>query len=128
DDAAVLKAIRLANPGSWVNPHSLLEALRRADDVNAWLRFNLNFWTKAKGSWFKTGLWKSLTADFSFDAGDDVWVGVDCSLVHDSTAVAWAKRLEDGRIAIEVEVFSPVQGVPAHRFFADGVVDTDEIE
>jgi phage terminase large subunit-like protein len=128
DDAAVLKAIRLANPGSWVDHRRLLQALRRADDVNEWLRFNLNFWTKAKGTWFKTGLWQSLRSDFTFEKGDLVFVGVDCSLVHDSTAVAWAKRLEDGRIAVEVEVFSPVEGVAAHRFFPDGVVDTDEIE
>jgi phage terminase large subunit-like protein len=128
NDAAVLHAIRLANPGSWIDPRSLLEALRRADDVNAWLRFNLNVWTKAKGTWFKTGLWRALYSEFTFEKGDLVFVGVDCSLVHDATVVAWAKRLEDGRIAVDVEVFSPVSDVPAHQYFPDGVVDTDVVE
>jgi phage terminase large subunit-like protein len=128
DDAAVLKAIRLANPGSWIDPRELLRALRRTNDVNEWLRFNLNFWTKARGTWFKTGLWKSLYSKFSFKKGDVVFVGVDCALVHDTAVIAWAKRLDNGRIAVKVEVFSPVEGVPAHRFFRDGVVDTDELE
>ena len=128
NDDEVLHAIRLANPASFIDAPSLLEALRRADDVNAWLRFNLNLWTKAKGSWFRTGLWRSLESEFTFDDGDVVWVGVDCSHVHDTTAVAWAKRLENGRIAVEVRVFSPTEGVAAHEFFEEGTVDTRAVE
>jgi phage terminase large subunit-like protein len=130
NDKAVLRAIRLANPGSWIDHRELLRALRRTDEdgVLDWLRFNLNHWTKQKGAWFKHGIWKAIASEFEFGRGDVVFVGVDCSLVHDTTAVAWAKRIENGRIAVDVEVFSPVEGVPAHRFFPDGMVDTREIE
>jgi hypothetical protein len=70
DDKAVLRALKLANPGSWTDHRAMLRSLRRAmngdveegDDIQdelEWLRLCLNYWTSVKGSWLKPGAWRA---------------------------------------------------------------------
>jgi phage terminase large subunit-like protein len=58
--------------------------------------------------------------------GTEVWAGVDVGLIHDSTAVVWAWRLEDGRIALAARVWSAVADAPAHRHV--GKIELEQIE
>jgi phage terminase large subunit-like protein len=117
DDAAVLRAIALANPGSWVDHRELLRALRRTDDVYEWLRLNLNAWTRAKGSWLKVGAWQGLLdAELEIPAGAEIFVAVDAAHSYDTTAVTWAWRAPDGRIVLRTRVFSVRPQAPAHKY------------
>jgi hypothetical protein len=61
DDAAVLRALKLANPGSWTDHREMLRSLRRAmngdldegDDIQdelEWLRLCLNYWTRSRAA------------------------------------------------------------------------------
>src|SRR5262249_36573870 len=50
----------------------------------------------------------------------EIFVGVDVGWTHDSTAVAWAARLPDGRICLRVQVWTtdanaPGQYIPGDR-------------
>ena len=60
--------------------------------------------------------------------GAPVFVGVDAALSRDLTAVAWAHRLEDGRLVCRARCWSARREAPAHVVFADGRIDNDEAE
>lgn len=129
DDKAVLKALRLANPGSWVDTRELLRMLRRTTDVPEWIRLALNGWTKTKGTWLPAGCWAGLRSEgLEIPPGADVWVGVDVGISHDTTAVVIAWRLEDGRTALKAHVWSARDKVPHHEFVRGGRMEIALVE
>lgn len=123
DDTAVLRALRLANPGTWIDHRELVRSLRRARDVDEWLRFHLNYWTATKESWLPPGCWAGLRADSPIPPGSDIYVAADAALKYDTTAVAWAARLPDGRIQIEARVWSARPDAPHHVLVPGGRID-----
>jgi phage terminase large subunit-like protein len=67
DDEAVLRALRLANPGSWVDVHEMLRMLRRGMDERQWKRLCLNAWTSARDVWLPSGCWTQLQEPEGFE-------------------------------------------------------------
>lgn len=132
NDKAVMKALKLANPGSWTDHHEMLRSLRRAmsgqleedDDIGdelEWLRLCLNFWTASRGAWFKPGVYRRL-ADRTVEIprGADIYVAVDAAHSYDTTAVTWAwYSTELEKIVTRRHVFSVRPNVPAHTFVDD---------
>jgi phage terminase large subunit-like protein len=134
NDAAVLHALKLANPGSWTNYRDMLRSLRRAmngdvenaddiQDVHEWLRLCLNFWTVVKGSWLKLGAWRRLEDKaVKIPKRADIYVAVDAAHSYDTTAVAWAWYSEKlGKVVTRCRIFSvrPREQAPAHEYVTD---------
>jgi phage terminase large subunit-like protein len=99
--------IRACNPASWVSPRALIRELHRPDtDENDWRRLHLNEWTASRESWLPSGCWASLGSDAAIPDNAEIYVGVDVGWTHDSTAVVWAQRLDDDRIALRSHVWT----------------------
>ena len=110
------KLIRACNPASWVSPRALIRELHRPDtDENDWRRLHLNAWTASRDAWLPAGCWAGLGSDNEIPAGADIYAGVDVGWTHDSTAVAWAHRLNNGRIALRAHVWTTDPDDPALR-------------
>lgn len=117
------------NPSSWIGVDYLeQQAASPTVDRLAFDRLHLNRWTRARSSWLPSGLWQSLESEDRIADGATVYVGVDVGLVHDSTAVAIACPLEDGRILVEVKVWAARRDAVAHVHLPGGRVDLDIIE
>jgi phage terminase large subunit-like protein len=108
------ETIRRANPASWLRPQDLLRELRRPDTEELdWRRLHLNQWTKTRNAWLPGGLWPSLASREEIPDGAEIFVGVDVGWTHDSTAVAWAARLPDGRICLRARFGQPTSAPSA---------------
>jgi phage terminase large subunit-like protein len=84
-------------PARWVSPQALIRELHRPDtDEHDWRRLHRNQWVGSRQSWLPAGCWAGLYSDVEIPAGADIYVGVDVGWSHDSTAVAWAYRHDDG--------------------------------
>lgn len=132
DDKAVLRALELANPGSWTDHRLMLRSLRRAmngdvdenddiQDVFEWLRLCLNFWTSAKGSWLRPGTWRALAdPKIKIPRGADVYVAVDAAHSYDTTAVSWSWfSPELQKVVTRCRIFSVRPAAPAHVYVDD---------
>ena len=120
---------RQANPASWID---LRDLRRQLHDPGLgeleFRRLHLNQWTSTRDAWLPTGCWKGLFTEEQIPEGGDVYLGVDVGLVHDSTALAWAHVLEDGRILLNAHVWSAKEDAPAHTFVRGGRVRLEQIE
>jgi phage terminase large subunit-like protein len=92
---------RACNPASFVD---LRDLKRQRNDPGlgelGFRRLHLNQWTAARDAWLPAGSWDALKDETKIPAGAAVYVGVDIALSHDTSAVAWAHRLPDGRIIV----------------------------
>ena len=118
-----------ANPSSWITTEYLREQ-RESPTVDelVWQRLHLNKWTKTRDAWLPAGLWESLGSDYEIPEGAEVVVAADVALVNDSTAIAVAHRLEDGRIAVKAKVWAARDDAVAHVILPGGRVDLEVIE
>lgn len=119
-----------ANPASWITEEELLRQYASPTvDEFAFRRLHLNQWTKTRESWLPSGLWSSLRdSDVEIPEGAEVILGVDVGLVHDSTAVAIAHRLDDGRVAVKARVWAARDDAVAHTVLPGGRVDLEIVE
>ncbi|MFL5954782.1 MAG: terminase large subunit domain-containing protein [Gaiellaceae bacterium] len=129
DDKAVLRAIKLANPGSWA-PHAallrLLKRMKKNGNELEFIRLILNGWTVTKGSWLKNGVWGACFDDsIAIPDGAEIYVGVDSAHSRDCVAVAWAWRAPDGRIVVRVRIWAVIAEAPAHHH-VDDYYDADD--
>jgi phage terminase large subunit-like protein len=99
---------RNANPATWLNVADLKKQLAAPGFNEAeFQRLHLNMWTSAVELWLPMGVWQSLAGKRGkFKKGSPIWVGVDIGHRDDSSAVVWATRLADGRIAIRAKVWT----------------------
>jgi len=120
---------RKANPASWIKTAELKRQLADPGlDENEFRRLNLNQWTQVRDAWLPDGVWAGLATDHQIPKNAAVYVGVDVGLVHDSTAVVWAHKLEDGRILLNAHVWSGDPDAPAHTHCRDGRVVLEQVE
>ncbi len=92
DDMAVVKA---ANPASWITEEGLREQ-REAVHPLAFARYHANQWTAVEHHWLPPGAWSSCARDYTIEAGEAVWLGVDVGGSRAASAVVWAT--EDLRV------------------------------
>ena len=121
--------VRRANPAPWVRPSDLLRALRKPGQSESdWIRLHLNGWTSAQETWLPSGVWAGLRSDARIPDGAGVYVAVDAAHSYDTTAVAWAAQLEDGRIAVRVRVWSARKEAPHHKgcLAPGGTIDNEQ--
>ena len=83
-------AWKLANPASWVTTEYLerkRQQLRGRPSV--FERLHLNRWTRAEKAWLPAGAWDELEDEsVRLEPGDNVYVGLDLGVKHDTAAVA----------------------------------------
>jgi phage terminase large subunit-like protein len=121
NDKAVLRALKLANPSTFVDHEALLRALRRpTTDPYEWLRLHLNAWTEGRQAWLPLGCFAGLRSSTPIPDGSEIWVAVDAALKHDTTAVVWASPMPDGRIAMQGRAWAARDGAPAHELMPGG--------
>jgi phage terminase large subunit-like protein len=122
------KLWRRCNPASWVD---LRDLRRQLHDPGlgelGFRRLHLNQWTAARDAWLPSGLWDSLRGDGRIPEGANIYVGVDVGISHDTTAVAWAHRLPDGRIIIRARVWA-ANDKTAHEHTPGSKVELEQIE
>lgn len=119
------------NPGLSCNPpypdidgmrQMVREAEHRPADREMFRQLHLNIWLDgaANPEW-DLGVWDQNgdTLDLDALAGRSAWIGVDLSSRIDLTAVATAIPLDDGRIALHVQTFTPESGI-RKKIDADG--------
>jgi phage terminase large subunit-like protein len=130
EDEASPANVLAANPASWITGE-VLEAQRNSPTVDeyAFRRLHANQWTSTRNAWLPPGAWEALGVEgYSIPDGAEVVVAVDVGLVHDSTAVAVACRLDDGRIALDGRVWAARDDAVAHVILPGGRVDLAVIE
>lgn len=122
---------RRVNPGLSCNPpypdidglrQMVREAEHRPADREMFRQLHLNVWLDgaANPEW-DLSVWDENTGDLDLEAlrGRPAWLGIDLSSHVDLTAVATAIQMEDGRIALHVQSFTPESGI-RKRADADG--------
>lgn len=128
NDKAVLKALRLANPSSFVDVAALLRLLRSPGcDVYEWLRLHLNHWTQSRESWLPLACWAGLRVHEPIPDGAEVFVAIDAALKRDTTAVVWAWLRPDGRIQLDGRAWAARDGAPAHERHEGGRIRNREV-
>lgn len=130
EDEPTPEAVLAANPASWITSE-VLEAQRASPTVDeyAFRRLHANQWTSARNAWLPAGLWEATGREgYAIPDGSEVVVAVDVGLVHDSTAVAVASRLPDGRVALDCRVWAARDDAVAHVILPGGRVDLAVIE
>lgn len=119
---------RACNPASFVDLRDLKR--QKADPGLGELgfrRLHLNQWTHARDAWLPHRCWDTLKDDtLTIPDRAEVFVGVDVSRSHDTTAVAWAYRQPDGRIIVRTRVWA-ANDKPAHQHL-DGIIELEAIE
>jgi phage terminase large subunit-like protein len=90
------------------------EAEHRPADREMFRQLHLNIWLDgaANPEW-SLDVWDENSGELDLDAlgGRSAWIGVDLSSRIDLTAVATAIPLDDGRIALHVQTFTPETGI-----------------
>jgi len=137
NDAAVMRALKLANPGSWTPHQLMLRSLRRAmngdvddkddiQDIFEWLRLCLNYWSAVRVAWLNPGAWRALAdqtllgAKHPIPRGADVYVAVDAAHTYDTTAVSWSWFDPGlGKVVTRCKIFSVRPAAPAHVYVDD---------
>jgi phage terminase large subunit-like protein len=123
-----VEAFARANPASWRTAERLEKDLRKKvpDEPNK-RRLYGNEWTGAKERWISPSAWEAAKRD-ALPPETEVYYGVDVGLTGDSTAVAWAWRTEDEKIAVRAKVWSADDDVKHHVFVPGGTVDLAAVE
>lgn len=118
-------ALKLANPAPWVTePYLARKVIDPKLSRSAVLRYHGCVAADEEDVFIPTGVWAGLVdaAAGRIAAGARVGLGFDGSRSYDTTAAAWASRLEDGRIAVQTRVWSTRQEAPHHEL-CDAKID-----
>jgi phage terminase large subunit-like protein len=124
------KLWRTVNPASFVTT----EALRKQRNSpsmsrSTFARLHLNAWVAPDvDRWIATETWERLAGEVEIPDGATVFVGADGSRAYDTTAIAWAAKVPEGRIDVDARVFSVRDDVPHHVFHAGGTIDFSDVE
>ena len=121
--------VRACNPASWLDAELLVRDLKRADTNEAdWRRLHLNQWTPSRDAWLPNGCWARLRSDLELAEKAELYLGVDIAIRHDTSAVAWASRLEDGRIHLGCHTWAANPDAKAHQHLPGGEIRLELIE
>ena len=137
-DPSNTKAMKLANPASWITEEFLARKAANPELSNAEvLQLHGCVWAESVESWIDLAAWEACRRppiDCVIPNEADVYVGIDIGLTHDSSAVAvaWiddgAVSGDAGAIVLNTTVWSAVPGQPADVTVPGGKMDLELIE
>lgn len=131
-----IDAILAANPASWITKEYLERQAANPELSPAeFLQLHAGVWSAAKEQWIKRSTWDALEVDgLEPPLGETIWVGLDAALTDDTTALAWAWRIEgpDGapsqtKIGVASHVWAAKQGNAAHETSNTGRIDLRQV-
>jgi phage terminase large subunit-like protein len=102
--ASDTKAMRAANPASWITIRSL-QAQRRSMPEAIFRRLHLNQWTTSEATWIPMPLWDACAGKPSIPVDAPVFIGVDAAPKKDTTAVVIVYRDDHGVHHWKVHIF-----------------------
>ena len=105
-------AMKLANPASWITEEYLARQASNpeltAEEV---LQFHGCVWVAGSQAWISADWWNAaIDRDAVIPPGARVTLGVDVGIVHDATAVVMAHELDDERVMIRAQIWTPRPG------------------
>jgi phage terminase large subunit-like protein len=106
-------AWRAANPNlelGLLSEEDLEVAVRQTSEI-AFRRYRLNQFVRvAADSWLPTGAWEQCRSDLELVEGEQVWVGVDMALKHDTIAVVVVQP-QGERLVARAKIWLPDGGM-----------------
>ena len=122
--------MKLANPSSWITKEYLGRQAANPELMDGEiLQLHGGVWAASAGAWITPEAWAAcLEPGVAPEEGQDIVAGVDIGLVDDSSAVAIAWELEDGRIAVDAHVWSARPDTVADVHVRGGVIDLELVE
>lgn len=128
-ERALVESVLPANPASWITGDYLLEQAVSARVLPAqFMQLHANVAADVAESWIARDVWDRLVGEVVVPEGGEVAVAVDCAITHDSTAVAWAAKLEDGRVCVRCHTWGARAGVNVHEMVAGGRIRNDPVK
>lgn len=125
DDPFDVKAMKKANPATWISTKFLREQAESPDLTNAEvLQLHGGVWADGVGTWIPKPRWDAARSDLEIPDGAEIVVGVDAAHTRDTTAVTWTAAIDD-RYVQRTHAWTCVDGKPAHEFVAGGALDND---
>ena len=121
---------RLVNPATFVSIEALRKQ-RRSPSMpkSTFARLHLNAPVLSERErWIPLPDWDALADGHSVASASGVYLGIDGSRTHDTTAVAMAARSDDDRIDISVKVFSARADAPHHVLHEGGRINFADVE
>ena len=126
-DPADTKAIKAANPASWITEEYLAKQAANPElSPDEFLQLHACVWTDgSRRAWIPRGAWQALEVPGLVIPDDaELFVGVDAALNDDCTAVAWAWRIpETDRIGVKCHVIGARRGVACHELVNERTMD-----
>lgn len=126
-DPADTKAIKAANPASWITEEYLAKQAANPElSPDEFLQLHACVWTDgSRRAWIPRGAWQALEVPGLVIPEDaELFVGVDAALNDDCTAVAWAWRIPDtDRIGVKCHVIGARRGVACHELVNERTMD-----
>jgi len=128
-ERALLASVMPANPASWITEDYILgQALSSKVMASDFLHLHAGVAADNVERWIAPELWQELRSDVEIPSGAMIAVAVDAALSHDSTAVVWAWRDEDGIVALRCRVWCARQEAAAHVPVQGGRIRNDPIK
>jgi phage terminase large subunit-like protein len=103
------KAWRSSNPNLSLGLIDIedMEVSSRQTSEMSFRRFRLNQWVRSQESWLPVGAWETLNEATDINTTDEMFVGIDMALKHDSIAIVMAQPKSDGRYHLQAKIWHP---------------------
>ena len=112
-DPANTKAMKLANPASWITEEYLARQAANPElSAEEVLQLHGCVWVAGSSAWISSEWWQSsIERGVKIPDGARVSLGVDIGIVNDASAVvtAW-QRPDDGKVVVEAKIWTPQPG------------------
>lgn len=121
-----LKAVKRANPSSWVTVDYLAKQAAAPDITDAaFMQLHACVWADTDDAFIRGDMWDELPT--STRVGEGACLGVDGSYTYDTTVVAWATLDDDGFVDVAAHVYSARSDAPHHTLHP-GKIRFDDVE
>jgi len=108
EDEEVWKKVNPAIENDWW-PVENLRRRRKSLPLNEFQRYHLNQWSRLdEESWISAEQWEScLDEDLELIVGEETFIGIDMALRHDTCAVVYGQKDENGVVRVKSKIWTP---------------------
>lgn len=128
-DRLDVEAIKQANPASWITSDYLTRQAANPELSDAeFLQLHGCVWAAGQETFISLDDWRRLGDGDPLEVSEPVAVMIDGSYRYDTTAVAWARVADDGRVDVACHVFSARVDAPHHTLCPGGRISLADVE
>lgn len=108
EDEEIWKKVNPAIENDWW-PVENLRRRRKSLPLNEFQRYHLNQWSRLdEESWISAEQWEScLDEDLELIVGEETFIGIDMALRHDTCAVVYGQKDENGVVRVKSKIWTP---------------------